>query len=242
MSDGIPERFRVDFSPWRRDLAAKALTRLLSQFWDSPVMKAFLDALVRLGPQDLYDRILDAQERQSLFLARGEDLDAIGRIVGQPRLPYRYDESRWIFADRAGQGADQQYAWVAGASLSGREPVEDPLYRRLILARIACNFCRFSSLPEMAHLAGLVAGRRASWRRTGPMEAELLIDGGVSRAGLEILTRRESHAGADDVYLFPYPATLNLKRIVFVPKKPFIADREAGRQADAGLAAVGRNL
>lgn len=223
-------------------MVEKAFTRLLSQFQASPVLKQFIAAFIRNGPQWVYDEIIKQQEANTLYLAGGNNLDAIGRIVGQPRDGYRYDESRWFFADRPGQGADQGYVWVNGASLSSREPARDSEYRQLILARIACNFNRFSSLPELAYLARFVTGETASWRCVGPMECEILVSAGISVNKLKVLTRRVTTPFCDDVYMFPYPATLNLTRIVFMRSPAFIADRGGGHQADAGYVAVSREI
>ena len=243
MSAGIPEKFRVDFTGLKKaDLAAPAMTRLLSQHWNSPVLKAFVAALIREGPEATYRRIVATMEAQTLYLARGEDLEAIGRIVGQSRVPYRYDDSTWFFFDRPGQGFDQAPWCAEGAPLIANVPAGDPQYRRLILARIACNFCRFASVPEMAHLAEFVTGQKASWRRVGPMAAEILVSGAISRSSLDVLTRTTTTTAGDDIYLVPYMATLNLARIVFLPAAPFIFDRGGGHHFDAGAWAVEREV
>lgn len=242
MSSGIPQKFMIDFSGYERDLVLRAWSRMLSQFWGAPVMKAFVETLITNGPQWAYDEIVKQQEANSLYMAEGDNLDAIGRIVGQPRTPYRYDDSRWLFADRPGQGADQAPAWVTGASLTGNTPASDVEFRQMILARVACNFSRFSSAPEMAYLVEFATGRTASWRRVGPMECEIIVSGAISRTHLEVLTRCATTTGCDDIFAFPYPATLNLSAVTFLPRKPFIADREDGHQNDAGYAAVSRKL
>lgn len=242
MSAGIPQKFKIDFSGYRKDLVAKAWSRMLSQFWGSPVMRDFVAAFIRNGPQWAYDEIVKQQEANSLYMAEGDNLDAIGRIVGQPRVPYQYDDSKWLFADRSGQGADQVPAWVIGASLAGNAPASDPEYRQMILARIACNFCKFSSAPEMAYLVEFATGRKASWRRVGLMECEIIVSGDISRTHLEILTRSKTTTECDDIYWIPYPATLKLSAVTFLPEKPFIADRGDGHQSDAGYVAVSRSL
>lgn len=242
MSAGIPEKFKIDFSRYGRDLVAKAWSRMLSQFWASPVMKGFVEALIRNGPQWAYDEIIRQQEANSLYMAAGENLNAIGRIVGQPRVPYQYDDSRWFFFDRAGQGFDQEPWWVEGAPMTGHIPAQDPQYRRMILARIACNFCRFSSAPEMAYLVEFATGQRVSWRRTGPMECEVMVSGDIPRSILDMLTLTKTTTECDDIYMIPYPATLKLSKAVYLPDTPFIFDRGDGHQFDAGHWAVERSL
>jgi hypothetical protein len=243
MSAGIPGKFKIDFSAlMKADLVAQAWSRMLSQFWASPVMKSFVAALIHAGPEATYRKIVETMEAQTLYMAQGEDLEAIGRIVGQSRIPYQYDDSTWFFFDRPGQGFDQSPWWVEGAPLTSNAPAEDPQYRRMILARIACNFCRFSSVPEMAYLAEFVTGQKVSWRRAGPMEAEIMVSGNISRSSLDVLTKTATTTECDDIYMVPYMATLNLTRIVFLPAKPFIFDRGSGHQFDAGSWAVERDL
>jgi hypothetical protein len=242
MSAGIPYKFKIDFSGYGRDMVAKAWSRMLSQFWASPVMKDFVAALIKNGPEWAYREIVKQQEANTLYMAEGENLDAIGRIVGQPRVPYQYDDSMWFTPDRPGQGFDQAPFWVQNAPMAGNEPATDPEYRQMILARIVCNFNRFSSLPEMAYEVEFATGRKVSWRRVGPMECEIIVQGNISRSHLDVLTRKKTTTECDDIYWVPYPATLNLTRVLFLPvRKPFIFDRRDGHQFDAGYCAVSRN-
>lgn len=240
----IPERFRIDFSPYKKDLVAKAWSRMLSQFWASPVMKDFVAALIRNGPQWAYDEIVKQQEARTLHQAAGNNLDALGRIVGQPRVPYKYDDSKWFAFDRPGQGFEQENAWVRNAPLTGNTPATDSQYRQMILARIACNFNRFSSAPEMRYLVEFATGEKAAWRRTGPMECQVVVSGNISRSNLDVLTRMGTDTRCDDIYWIPYPATLNLSGALFLPRagKPFIFDRADGHQFDAGFCAAGRTF
>lgn len=242
MSAGIPRKFKIDFSGYKKDLVAQAWSRMLSQFWRSPVMKDFVAALIQNGPQWTYNEIIKQQEANSLYMAEGENLDAIGRIVGQPRVPYKYDDSKWFTPDRMGQGFDQAPFWVQGAAMTGDKPASDPEYRQMILARIACNFCKFSSSPEMAYLVEFSTGEKVSWRRVGPMECELIVGGNISRTRLDILIKSKTTTECDDIFWVPYPATLHLSAVTFLPKKPFIFDRGDGHQFDAGLCAVTRQL
>lgn len=242
MSAGIPQKFKIDFSGYNRDLVAKAWTRMLSQFWRAPVMKAFVGALIKNGPQWAYTEIVKQQEANSLYMAAGVNLDIIGRIVGQPRVPYQYDDSKWFTPDRKGQGFDQAPFWVQGAPMTGNTPANDPEYRQMILARIACNFCKFSSASEMAYLVEFATGRKVSWRRVGPMECEIIVSGTISRTHLDILTRSKTTTECDRIFAVPYPATLSLSAATFLPKNPFIFDRGDGHQFDAGLVAVSRRL
>lgn len=243
MSAGIPDTLKIDFSPLKNaDLVSQALSRLLSQHWRSPVLKQYIEALIEAGPEETYKKIVDMMESQTLYMARGKDLEAIGRIVGQPRIPYQYDESSWFISDRQGQGSDQGLAWIEGAPLIGNIPAADPQYRQMILARIACNFCRFSSVPEMAYLVKFITGHNVSWRKTGPMEADVIVNANVPRTVLDIVTKTKTTTECDDIYMVPYMATLRISGVIFAPDNPFISDRGDGYQGDAGYAAVTRIL
>lgn len=239
MSSGIPKAFEIDFTRYRRDMVQKAWTRMLSQFKASPVFKDFIAAFVKNGPQWAYDEIVKQQEANTLYRAEGFNLDAIGRIVGQPRIPYQYDDSKWFVPDRRGQGFDQAPFWVTNAPLIGNTPAGDAQYRQMILARIACNFNRFSSGPEMAYLAYFTTGEIVSWQRVGPMECMILVRSGISRSRFDVLTKFTTTTECDGIPMIPYPATLNLTKAIFLPDKPFIFDRSGGHQFDAGKFAVG---
>lgn len=241
MSD-IPLKFKIDFSRYRIDMVARVQERLLSQFKASPVLRQFIEAYIRNGPQWSYDEILKQQEARTLFMAKGNNLDALGRIVGWFRTSFRYDESRWFFADRPGQGSDQAFVWVTNADMTSNLPASDAEYRRLILAKIVCNFTRFASIREIAALVKFAFNEVISMRVVGPMEAELLVRPTIARPLLEILLRFETTAYCDDQFVMPYPATLNLQGVTFVPEKAFIADRGNGHQADAGVVSVTRYL
>ena len=243
MSAGIPDKFKIDFTRLKNaDMIAQAMTRLLSQHWNFPVLKQFIAALIKAGPEVTYQKIVEVMEAQTLYVARGEDLEAIGRIVGQSRVPYQYDDSKWFFFDRVGQGFDQAPWWVTGAPMTGNEPAADPQYRRMILARIACNFCRFSSAPEMAYLVEFATGHKVSWQRAGPMECEILVSANIPRSVLDMVTLKTTTTECDDIFMVPYMATLNLTRVIYLPKKPFFFDRGDGHQFDAGYWAVSRAL
>lgn len=234
MSANIPDTFKVDFSIYAKDMTSKAVSRMLAQFHNSPVFKDFIAAFIQNAPQYVYDNIIAMQEENSLYMAEGENLDAIGRIVGQPRVPYQFDDSRWFFTDRIGQGIDQAPAWCSPAPLTSTQPASDGEYRMMILARIACNFCKFASHSELQYLAKFVTGEDVSWRWTGPMEGELMVRHGISRSKLGYLTKFTTTTTADDIPMIPYPATFRLSSVMYkLSPRSFRTDRGDGWQIDA---------
>ncbi len=239
MSSGISEQFKVDFSIYEKDMSEKAISRILTQFHNSPVLQESLKAFIKNAPQYVYDEILKFQEANSLYMAEGENLDAIGRIVGQPRIPYQFDDSRWFFMDRGGQGFDQGLFWCSPAKLIGTTPANDAQYRMMILARIACNFNRFSSRPELQYLSQFVTGEKVSWAVTGPMEAQIIVRVGISLSKLGYLINFTTNTLADDIPMIPYPATLKITSIMYKPQpREFRFDTEDGHQFDEGKFAL----
>ncbi len=239
MSAGIPDYFKVDFSVYAKDMSEKALERILTQFDNSPVLREFLLSFIDNAPQYVYDEIIKFQESNSLYMAAGENLDAIGRIVGQPRVPYQFDDSSWFFTDRVGQGIDQAPAWCSPAPLTSTRPASDDGYRMMILARVACNFNRFSSISELKYLAEFVTGEKVDWRVWAPMEAEIIVRHGISLSKLGYLTKFTTTTFADDIPMIPYPATLKLSSVMFTTgERNFRMDRGDGWQIDAAPIAM----
>lgn len=237
----IPDVFRVDFTPYGRDLVNQALSRTLSWYKHSPVFQQYLADLVQNGPQEIYDKILIFMIANTLYYAEGEDLDAIGRWVGQPRIPFQYDDSLWFSTDRPGLSFDQAPAWVTGAPMSGVTPATDDQMRFMILARIASNHVRFASIAELTYIVKFLTGEDVSFETVGPMEATVYVRAEASRTTIELLTNFNTTTEADDIPMVPYPATLNIRSIVFIPGnglKMFTTDRADGYQIDAGLATV----
>lgn len=234
----IPEFYKVDFSPWRKDLVEAALKRLLSQHYDKCVLRQFTAAIMA-EVQTLFDALLDLQERRTLYQAEGATLDAIGRIVGEPRKPYSYDEQRWMFADRQDQSPDSTYDWCLGAPFAAFLPVGDEQYRMNILARIVKNHTLTASVPEMERLTRLLIGSQVSYEKTGPMQVGIIVPSTLSQTGYAILTQASSDRRADNAYMLPYPATLNLSGLsVYVPNTFFCADRDERQRGDCAPCAV----
>jgi hypothetical protein len=239
MNSEAPDDLQVDFSGYALDMPAKAFSRLLSRRRNGPVVQAFLEAFIKSGPQWTYDEIIKQLEANTIFAAKGENQDIIGRIVGAPRKSYAYDDSQWFFSDSENQGCDSAPCWVKGAPFSSYEPADDETYRMRILARIACNFNKFSSVPELIHLIRFVTGYEVSFIVVGPMEAQIVVPSSAPNTIVNLLTQATTTTECDDIYAVPYSATLNLSRALYVPDgKWFCSDREDGFQCDAAPCAV----
>lgn len=235
----IPASFKVDFSAHRKDLVAQALSRLLSQHYDKCVLRQFVAAIMA-EVQELYDALIDLQEQRTLYVAREENLNGLGRIVGEPRTPYQYDESRWMFADRIDQRVDSASVWCVYAPFASFVPVEDPQYQLNILARIIKNHTLVASVPELERLAHLLTDTWVSWEKTGPMQVAAVVPSTISATAYNMLIKATTDNRVDDAYMLPYPATLSFSGVVtYVPQKFFCADRAQQQQCDAAHCAVG---
>lgn len=233
----IPASFKVDFSPQRKDLVAQALSRLLTQHYDKCVLRQFVVAIME-EVQELYDALIDLQERRTLYMAEDENLNGLGRIVGEARTPYQYDENRWLFTDRINQRVDSANVWCSGAPFASFVPVGDPQYQINILARIIKNHTLVASVPELERLAHLVTDTWVSWEKTGPMQVAIVVPSTISATAYGMLLRTVTDNRVDEAYMLPYPATLSFSSVVtYVPDKFFCADR-ARQQCDAARCAI----
>lgn len=236
----IPGFYQVDFSAARKNLVRQALSRLLDQHADKPLLRRFVATLL-LEVQDLYDALIDLQEGRTLYAAEDENLNALGRIVGEPRTPYQYDDSHWLFADRTAQSPDSAAAWCVNAPFAAFLPVDDSQYKMNILSRIIKNHTLAASVPELERLTRLLTGQYISYDKTGPMQVSVLAPANLSATALNLLSRAQSSRRADDVFQLPYPATLWFDGVMtYVPDAFFCADRgeESSQQCDRARCAV----
>ena len=97
------EKLNVDFSKERIDLVTQGTGLALSQFSNSCMLgQFFLEE-----SQELFDSILAMEEGRTLYAAKGNNLDALGRIVGEPRTAFQYSDLSYMWADRSAQGVDK---------------------------------------------------------------------------------------------------------------------------------------
>lgn len=234
----IPEKLRVDFSALENfDLITDGLSKMLSCFYSACTLRQFVSILIR-ECEELYQAAIDVEKYRTIFDASGVNLDALGRIVGEPRAPYQYSENYWMFADRVGQTPDNTPVYVLNAPFEVYVPVEDAQFKYNILYRILKNHTLCASVPEIASLLNVLIGTWVGFKKTGPMEVDIYVNAEVSKTQLAILTLAHDTLQADDVYSVSYPATLKINKITFLPVNPFTADVSDQRRCDSGLCAV----
>ena len=243
----IPQKFQVDFTPYRRDLIQQAVERLLSQHHCACALKQLVLAFTGEA-QCLYDALIDLQEQRTLYKAEGETLSAIGRIVGAERAAYQYDETRWMFADKEAQGPDAASAWCRYSPFGVFVPSDASTYKLNVLSRIVKNHALCASVPELQSLIHMITDEYVSFEKTGPMEITILVPGGLSPEAWYLLTQAYSDRRVDTRFLLPYPATLWFYTlVVFFPERPenlnwFCADRTNMQRCDRAPCAVGVRL
>lgn len=86
----------VDWTPLEADLCTQAVSRLLYQFRNSPVLVQ-LTCLLNKQMQDLYDVTLDVMRKCEIVNAVGVQLDVMGRRVGCTRLPSSLSDDQYRF-------------------------------------------------------------------------------------------------------------------------------------------------
>lgn len=230
----VSEKLKVDFSTEYKSLIESALTRLPYSFVKSCVLRQFISALVS-ECEELYTSCVNMQEQRTIYNAKGEVLDAIGRIVGCQRKALVYYESRWFWFDRRAQPWDVTDFWNKYASLKGYRLYNDEEYRKRIVLQIGKNFTKFASVPEVTQFIKMATGQNVSFLKTGPMEATLVVPSTLTRDNYDLLVKPVSTLLCDDVYGVPYPVTLKFSGVViYVPQHAFMFDRANPYGFDSG--------
>lgn len=236
----LPQPYAIDFDVYRKDLVEQALNRMLSQHYDKCVLRQFVAAFINEA-QEAYDAILDMQQQRVVYFAQATNLDALGRIVGEDRAPWSYDESSWMFFDGQGQGFDQIAMWCINAPMGTFIPVMDDQYRTNIIGKAVKNHTLVASVPEITSLTDLLLGLPISFEKTGPNQVRIVVPDYITATQLYLITRSFTDERVDKGYFLPYPATLDFDSVVmYTPDKFFCFDR-TDRQYDVAKFAVGVN-
>jgi hypothetical protein len=221
----LPAQYKVDFDKFTGDMVEMAWSRMLSQHYDKCLLKQFTSAFI-MECQDLYDAILALQEGRTAYMAEAVNLDALGRIVGEPRRPFNYDDDTWFAFDRSQQGFDSAPFWCVNAPIGGYDLVTDEQYRLNVITRAIRNHTLTSSAPEVVDVVNMLFGIDVSYEKTGPNEVRILVPQTINRTALWYLASNQDTRECDDVYIAQYPVTLNVSSIVYAPENMFIFDRD----------------
>ena len=234
----LPDTFKIDFSAEQKDLISAALTRMLGQHYNKCALRQFVAAFVA-ECQELYDACLDMQRLRSPYEAEGENLNALGRIVGEDRQVWNYDETSWMFADRQGQGADSVNVWCVNAPIGVSAAIDDTQYRFNVILKAIKNHTLTSSVSELLALIKLAFGLDMSFEKTGPNQIRIIVPASISTTQLILLTQSADDERADNQWFINYPATLDISQVLmFAPQNFLMADVE-NRGCDEAPVAAG---
>lgn len=199
----------IDYSSVKFNLKELAESRLLSQFYDSKILKLLLNVYTS-EIQELSDAIYQLLVGRTLNNAQGKQLDAIGRIVGQERTGYDYNNTYWFAPDETGVQPDNGRWWVQNQPQSVIQEMDDETYRMWIYLKILENHNLFSSTPEIENQIKEGIGETVGIERRGMMEAKLYVTSNISLTNKNLLTYNENTELTDNDYMFAYPATTDI--------------------------------
>lgn len=205
----IPTTYNLDYTELYPDLQDRATSRLLIQFQQAALLKAVLRALVN-EVERLSVAIADVIRCRTLVAATGANLDAIGRIVGQRRLGWGAIDMNLI--QETGENVVEEDGVTNVMATMDRSTwsISDDEYLTLILLRITSNFNKNSSVPELVDSIFQATGIRVMVKRTGPMQVTMMVPPTISTLMVTYLKQSIDLLSANGVFLFPYPATLEV--------------------------------
>lgn len=206
---------QIDFSSVEYNLDEIAQSRLLSQFYNSKVLKLLLSAITA-EVQELSTAISQLIAKRSLYRAEGPQLDAIGRIVGQSRTGYNYGAGFWFSPDEQEVCPDNGNWWVQNQPQAIEQDMDDDTYRQWIWLKILENHNLYSSTPEIENQINDGIGEVVGIETEGNMTAKLYVSANISLTNKELLRYYKNTKLTDNDYMFAYPATTNIDTIVEV--------------------------
>lgn len=199
----------IDFSSVKFNLKERAELRMLSQFYDSKVLKLLLGVYAS-EVQELSDAIYQLLIGRTLSNAQGEQLDAIGRIVGLDRKGFDYSAQFWFAPDEDGVQPDNGHWWVQNQQQAVKTDMDDTTYRKWIWLKILENHNLFSSNPEIKNQIFEGIEETIGIERDGAMNAKLYISSNMSLTNKNLISYNEDTELTDNDYMFAYPATTDI--------------------------------
>lgn len=218
-----------------QDVVERMRSRLLMQFQKSLVLTNILDAF-GIEVDELLVANKEVVVERSPLQAIGVQLDGLGRIAGQPRILIDYAIIPYFTSDDALMSVDRTGAWVENAPTSERGLVDDSIYRLLIEAKIFRNFTKYGSVSENQKFIELAFNTPVSFILIGPMTVLIIVPETVSLFILNFLTSFDDTMSVDRASSMPYPPTLKISGIFFIPEIPFTPDTD--RTVDVAKVAV----
>lgn len=197
------------------DLQTRAVSRMLLQFRRSPVLLDLLGALVK-EVQAFQDAAEQVVKGRTAAAASGEQLNGLGRIVGQAREGWSYSDDIWFAPDLASQNVDAGHAWVPGGYLFGTYIPDDETYRRLIEAKVYRNFSKYGSIPDIQAMFMAAFGLHISFELVGPMLVDVMVQPGLPSYALGSIVNFKDTERVDQRGLLPWPTTLKIRDVITI--------------------------
>lgn len=199
----------ITYNEYKFDLQERAESRMLSQFHNSTVLKLLLQVFTS-EVQELADAIYELIRQRSVGVAKGYNLDAIGRIVGRDRTQYNYTTAFWFAPDENDVQPDNGNWWTQNAQQAVSEQMDDDTYRKWLWLKILENHNLYSSTPELENAILDGIGETVGIQRTDMMEADIMTSPSISLTNKALLTYNRNTELTDNEYLFAYPATTSI--------------------------------
>lgn len=202
----------IDFSSLRFNLKEISETRLLSQNINGRLLKLFM-GIITSEIQELLDAIVDLMEYRTIQKAQGPQLDALGRIVGQTRLAYNYDEDYWFSPDKADVQPDIGHWWSNPAQQANIEPMDDDTYRQWIWLKVLENHNKFSAKEEVENIIAEGINEEVGIARSGNMVGKIYCNDGISLTNYNLLDYHKDNLQVENQFVFPYSATTSISSV-----------------------------
>lgn len=188
------------------NVGERVVSRTLLQFRNAAVFQAVLSAFA-VELQTLLTAISHVIRLRCPDAATGEQLNALGRIVGLIRPKFDYSTIDWFTPDEAANACDIAPAWVTGGYFDEATFADDGMYRHLIEFKVARNHVKYGSIPEIQAAIKAAFGLDVSFFRMGPMEMRIMLPGVTPGYIKNFLTMVASNQEVENLYYPPYPMT-----------------------------------
>lgn len=202
----------IKFEAIKFDMKAIAMSRVLSQYYDSKILKLLIQAYIE-EIQELSTAIYDLISKRTLNLAEGTTLDIIGKIVGRPRESYNYETDFWFTPDTETSQPDNSHWWTYPAEQAISQPMDDNTYRKWLWLQILENHNLYSSVPELKNNVIEGIEEKIGIQRVGMVEADIYVNPNISLTNKNLLSYNKDTQLTDNDYLFPYPAAMSINQV-----------------------------
>lgn len=202
----------IKFEAIKFDMKAIAMSRVLSQYYDSKILKLLIQAYIE-EIQELSTAIYDLISKRTLNLAEGTTLDIIGKIVGRPREYYEYETDFWFTPDTDTSQPDNGHWWTYPAEQAIGQLMDDETYRQWLWLQILENHNLYSSVPELKNNVLEGIGEGIGIQRVGMVEADIYVNPNISLTNKKLLIYNKDTQLTDNDYLFPYPAAMSINQV-----------------------------